>query len=377
MNEKRKILYLITKSNFGGAQRYVFDLATNLPKDTFEAVVAHGGKETLHKQLNVAHIRTIPLRNLERTMNPVRDVLSLFELLKVFRNEKPDVLHLNSTKAGGLGALAGRLAGVPRIIFTSHGLVFDEDRPLPARFMLWVLTWFTFSLCHRVILISSDTHARARRMPFLSEKMQHIYNGRKPDTLLSPLEARENLRQRVGNIPKEPTLLVGTISELTKNKGLKYVLQALARLKDYRWFFVVIGEEGQERVRLAQLAKELGISDRVSLAGRVSDAAKLLPAFDIFTLTSVKEGLPYVLLEAGHAGLPVVASDIAGIQDIITHKDSGILVRPRDINDISSALHMFMENKSERNAYGMRLKKRVLENFSVQKMCTETFTHYY
>ena len=364
-------MFVITKSNWGGAQRYVFDLATRLPKEEFEVAVAHGGNGLLAEKLRAAGIRTVTVKNFERDVKLFKDIAAFFELLSLLRRERPDIVHLNSSKAGGIGALSARFTGIKNIIFTSHGLVFDEDRPFPVRGLLWCITWLTFFLCHTVILISQDTHARAKRMPLLSKKMKLVYNGIEPDIPLKPQEARAVLRQRIKNVPEDPALWVGTISELTKNKGLEYVLRALSLLKGYPWFFFVIGNEGEQRSFLQGLAQKLGIADRIFLAGAIPDAGKLLSAFDIFTLTSVKEGLPYVLLEAGVAGIPVVGSRIPGITDIVSEPSCSLLAPPKDHSSIAAALEKLLGSASERARLGKNLEEQVRSRFSLASMVME------
>src|SRR4051812_14312990 len=117
-NTKKKILFVITKSNWGGAQKYVYDLASSLPKDSYESVVVFGGEGPLATRLQEAGIRTISVKSLQRDVNIFGDIKSLFELLSIFKREKADVVHVNSSKVGGLGAFAARCAGIPRIIFT-------------------------------------------------------------------------------------------------------------------------------------------------------------------------------------------------------------------------------------------------------------------
>ena len=134
---KKKILFVITKSNWGGAQRYVYDLATHLPKEEFEVAVAFGGTGEvgasaglLEVRLREAGVRIIFLTTFARDIGILREFSAFFELLRTIRAENPDVLHLNSSKAGGLGALSGRIAGLRRIIFTAHGFAPNELRPV-------------------------------------------------------------------------------------------------------------------------------------------------------------------------------------------------------------------------------------------------------
>ncbi|MBI2096604.1 MAG: glycosyltransferase [Candidatus Sungbacteria bacterium] len=130
---KRKILFGVTKAGWGGAQRYVFDLITNLPPDKFKVSVMAGAPGLLQNRLETAGIRFIPVSGLGRDIAWLKELEALFGILTAIRKEKPDVLHLNSPKMSGLGAFAGRLLGVPRIIVTVHGWSFAEDRHLGSR----------------------------------------------------------------------------------------------------------------------------------------------------------------------------------------------------------------------------------------------------
>src|SRR3989344_6929292 len=135
--EKKKVMYLITKATWGGAQRYVYDLSTNIPKSEFEPIVAYGTRGKLADELEPAGIATRQLPSLGRDVAIVSDIKSFFEMLRIIRELKPDVVHLNSSKAAALGALAARIARAPNIIFTVHGWPFGEKRNPFTKILLW------------------------------------------------------------------------------------------------------------------------------------------------------------------------------------------------------------------------------------------------
>lgn len=377
----KKVLYIITKSNFGGAQRYVYDLATNLPKESFSVVVAFGGtgerqaktgelKEILEKK----GIRTIAIKNFMRDMSLLQDVRAFFELFTVIWKEKPDVLHVMSSKAGGLGALAGRIARVPKIIFTSHGLAYDESwRPWWQRTLIWIATWWTFIFSTKVIQLTNDTFMRASRMPFLHNKIVLVHNGRKEPKFITREEARKKLCETESVCGER---WVGTIAELTPNKNLRVFIEAIAYmhkegLRAHAWIL----SDGEEKTSLEQLSKKLSIEHYVHLLGRVPNASSYLKSFDIFTLPSRKEGLPYVLLEAGYAGLPVVASNIPGISDIISHSETGVLV-PATPESLAKEYTILLKDPALREKYGSSLRKYVVEHFSISQMIKNTTALY-
>jgi len=377
---KQKILFVITKSNWGGAQRYVYDLATSLSKEDFNIAVAFGGEGgfrapagLLSVKLKEREIRTLFVKNFMRNVWMFPDIAAFFEIRSLIAKERPDIIHLNSSKAGALGAIAGRVLGIKRIIFTSHGLVYDEDRNPLARIALLIGTWITFLLSYATITISKDTFSRAKKLPFCARKIHLVYNGIPP----RPFKERSEAQKALGISDENPPMSIGTISELTENKGLSYLVEALRKLKEKGVpFSVYIIGEGAERESLKNLIRESGLKDTVRLLGFVKDAAAYLTAFDIFTLTSTKEGLPYVILEAGQAALPVVGSRIPGILDIVEHGTSGTLTTPKNSEEIAHSLLRYINDKDLRRAHGVALRQKVQTLFSAKEMARQTIHIY-
>ena len=320
----KKILYVITKSNWGGAQRYVFDLATHLPKDRFDVSVALGGGGLLTQKLQEKNIMIYHSTFLGRDISFGKDIKSFFELYRLFKKICPDVVHLNSSKAGGVGALASRFAGVPKIIFAAHGWPFWEQRNFFSRTLIWLASWLTVILSHKVIVISDYDLRVARRMPFVGGKVVRIYNG-----IELPMQfASGELIRRAFHAGAQIT---GTIGELTKNKNQIALIEEAK--KNSAMCVAVVGE-GELRGFLENKIKAYGLQERVKLFGFMP-AAEVLKGFDTFALPSLKEGLPYVLLEARAAGLPIVANRIGGVGEILDAKD---------MSDFSLA-HMVEETK--------------------------------
>ena len=313
---RKKILYVITKSNWGGAQRYVYDLATNLPKDKFEVKVFFGGTGEadasygmLATNLGIKGIPGIYLKSFIRDISISREVKILQQLVEIFKKENPDVVHLNSSKAGGIGSVAARWAGVKNIIFTVHGWPFLENRPIVARALIWVASWFTVLLCNKVICISEYDLRIARRMPFIGKKAVRIYNG----------IATLNLGSggKIRNAFPPGAKITGTIGELTKNKNQIVLIE---EAKNNPNVYVAIVGFGEDYVMLDEKIKEYGLEDRVKLFGFVP-VGEALKGFDTFALPSIKEGLPYVLVEARAAGIPIVANRVGGVGEILDAKD--------------------------------------------------------
>ena len=375
-HNKTKVLYIITKSNWGGAQRYVYDMAMGISKNGYEAVVALGGNGTLKEKLGGAGIRTITIPNLERNVNIFSEWKVFFDLLKIYRIERPNVIHLNSSKIGGLGALAGRFAKIKRIIFTVHGWAYKEDRNFISRKIIKFLSWLTIIFSHKTIAVSLDDYRTAPKL-FVKKKTRMIHNGISEIKFKEKSAARNELKKYAGmSIPKG-ALIIGTISELHKNKGLPFMIRAVHSLikKGYNITFFIISD-GEEKIRLERFIKRLGLQDRVFLTGHIDKASEFLQGFDIFTLTSVKEGLPYVLLEAGLAGLPIVATKIGGIPEIVENMKSGILVHPKNALEAERALSFLIDFKKKKEEFGNNLKEKVERDFTLEQMVADTVNLY-
>jgi glycosyltransferase involved in cell wall biosynthesis len=357
-----KILYGITKSNFGGAQRYVFELAVEAKKHGHNSTVLMGGTGPLAAKLQKNEVRVIALDTMQRDISIIKEIKSFFQIIRILRSEKPDVFHINSSKMGGLGALAGRLSGVKKIIFTSHGWAFNEPRPFWQKFIIKFFVWLTLLLSHKTICVSEETRNQILNLPLIKNKLIVIHNGIKDFPLL----------------PSKPkkVLIVGVVAELHKIKGLDVLLRSWSKFVEKHEARLFIIGAGEEMERLTRLAQELEISDSIEFKGYVEDARSYLLDFDILVLPSRSENLPYTLLEAGLAGLPVIASSVGGIPEIIESGISGVLVPPEDEEVLFSSLILLSEDANLRKRLGIALKSSVQEKFSFDKMAQQTFATY-
>jgi len=377
--KKQKLLIVITKSNFGGAQRYVYDVARSLT-DAYDVLVACGGEGLMKTRIEETGVRTVSIPYLGRDVNPFKDLLVFFWLIGLLRRERPQILHVNSSKIGGIGGFAGRIMRIPQIIFTAHAWAFNEDRSIIARGAIFFLHWFTVLCSHVTIAVSEGVAKSMREMPFVTEKIRLVRNGIAPIAFLDRAAARAELAKRV-QVALKGTL-VGTISELHPSKGIDFMIEAAAAAKEQLpdlpgFAFVVIG--GGDPIVKAELERLIvarGVADRVFLAGFVPDASRLLPAFDIATLTSRTEALGYFLLEAGQAGLPVIASAVGGIPELVSQLETGVLVKPGNTKELRDALAFFLKEPEKARALGERLREKVASEYSLDRMKNATLGVY-
>lgn len=378
--KRKKILFVITKGNFGGAQRYVFDLATNLPKDQFEVKVVCGEGEELPDQLQEAGIEVIKISSLAREIKTTNEFRVCKELISILRKEKPDILHLNSSKIGGLGSVAGRIASTlekdykSKIIFTAHNWGFNDiGRSFSAKLFFYLSHWVTILLCDHVICVAQKIKQDVSWMPFVKEKLRVVHNGLASFKTIGKKEAMLFL---IGEETKKT--IIFSIAELHPNKGLDVALRAITLLPtEYRQkiIYCIIGS-GEEELNLKNMAQNMGILEQVRFLGLVLDAKKYLEGANIFLLPSRNEAFPYVILEAGFVNLPIIATSVGGIPEVVKDMRSGILVHPRNPREIAEAILYMLDHKDKRKEFAAEMKKEITNSFSFEKMLSETLKIY-
>lgn len=366
-----RILYLVTLGTWGGAQRYVFDMAT-AAKEAGHEVLVVTGPGRLANRLEASGVPTHVTTHFRRGIQIRAEIASFQALLTVIRTFKPDVVHANSSKAGVLGILAARLSGVRRTIFTAHGWAFTEQRPWFQKSIFWVGYYLTIMLADYTICVSQGIKEGTRRMPFVRSKISLIYNG----VELAPLLTREAARAHLAPNVSLP-FWIGTVAELHPNKHLDLLIEAFALIThDYPDVYLAIIGEGSERERLEQLITTHDLKDRIALCGHQEPAIQYLSAFDIFVLPSRTEALGYVLLEAGLARLPVVASAVGGIPEVIRHEETGLLFPSGDTGALTAALTRYLDDPGLREHMGNALYEHVTKHFSKERMVRKTLAQY-
>ncbi len=377
MERNKKVLFMITKGNFGGAQRYVFDLATSLPKQGFDVVVACGPGETLKDLLNKNGIKVIDILSSQRDISIKKDLGLFIEVKNIIQNEKPDILHLNSSKIGAVGAIIGRICKVPKIIFTGHGWASNEDRNIFSKTLFFVIHYITILCSHVTIVVSKKLQKDIGWMPFISSKIKVVNNGIAPFKTLTKKTAKAELLINGTEADAKKTVIV-SISELTNNKGIDIALKGIAALsKDERGAVLYrICGKGEEHERLQSLTRELGIEAQVKFLGFVNNAKGVLSAADIFLLPSRTEAFPYVILEAGYAGAPIISACVGGIPEVITDMKNGILVHPKNPKEIAEAISYLLRHKDKQRLFGSEIKKTITDNFTLDRMVSNTVSVY-
>ena len=334
-----KILLAITKSNWGGAQRYVYDVANHFNSEKgFTVKVLTGGNGGLVTKLRESSIPVLEIPHIRRDISLLKDLKSFFWICKIIRKEKPDVLHVNSSKMGLFGALAGRLCRVRTVIFTAHAWPFNEGRPLYQRLIFRALAFITVLLAHKTIAVSHAVIKSLKAPHFLAKKITCVYTGIKTPTLYEKgaFFAKFNLAKTKG-------IHIVSIGELHMSKGHDRAILALATCKHLPFVYHIIGE-GEKRPYLEKLIAQLELQEKVILHGFVEDASLYLNSFDLFLFPSRTEALGYVAIEALFTKLPIIASKAGGIPEALFDDPYTKLVDCDDEKKFREAL-LFMLHK--------------------------------
>lgn len=371
---KKSILFVITKSVWGGAGKYVYDLASNMSGD-FNVAVAAGGQDVLAQRLAEAQISYFEIKHFQRDINFIKEPLAGLEILRLLFRLKPDNIHTNSSKAGGTVGLAALIYKLVtrrplKTIFTAHGWAFAEDRPQTTIFLIKLFSKITALFYDTIICVSEfDRQIALKHHIAPVGKLITIHNGIDIKNLkfLDKDEAQKKL------LGKTSPLVIGTIAEWHYNKGLFYLLEALKNHWNQDNFDIVfIGSgENRDKTKLRAYVKENKIQN-IYLHEFIPNAASYLKAFDIFVLPSLKEGLPYTILEAMAAKVPVIATTVGGIPEIIDNDISGFLIKPKSNEQLAAKINFVRDNPDKTAIMIQRAKEKIAQEFSLEKMLKKT-----
>lgn len=392
----RKILFLITQAELGGAQRYVLEVVSSLDKGKFSFLVAAGtGKGNFllnslknnHQQLKSLPVQTIPLRYLKRAPSPWEIFLSISEIVGLLEKEKPDVLFLCCTTAGFLGSIASKiykLKNLPYNLETSlcvlyriGGWSFLDPRPAWMNKVLLCLEKITSRFKNKIIVnTKKDQKTAVLNKICPQDKLVMIQNGIDAERLefLSREKARKKITEHIAQDIKYEKI-VGTIANFYKTKGLKYFIKAVHILNNKYQLpatkYIIIGD-GKERKKIESLIREYSLENKVFLLGRIPQAYKYIPAFDVFVLPSLKEGFPWVILEAMAAGVPILATKTGGLPEIIKENRDGILVPTKNSQLLAEKTYWLLTHSNEAEEMAQRAKQKLKKEFTLKKMLEKT-----
>ncbi|NNH70793.1 glycosyltransferase [Nocardia uniformis] len=350
-------MYVVPDLRVGGAERHVTTLLPNLDRTRFEpSVICLGEEGELFAQLGAAGV---PARALHRTKR--RAVAAVRELIRVMRLERPDVVITRGYNAEALGRIAAWCAGVPNTIVWVHNCGDVEPRGRVRAIVDRILDRYTtayFGVARAQIRYLTDD------LGYPESKIEVIYNGVDP----SAFDAADNRTAARELGISDADLVVGIVAALRPEKDHATFLRAARRVADRvpSARFLIVGD-GPARGEIEALVGELGLADRVVVAGSRPDIAALLSAMDVVVLSSYSvECFPMALLEAMAAARPAVCTAVGGVPEMILDGETGYLVPPRDPKQLADRLTALLSDPPLRRRMGAAARTRVETHFSLK-----------
>lgn len=351
-----------------------YNLVTGLNKQTFSQVICYlSGNNEKRNLLQELGYEVIGLGIPKQSSKRFRPSL-VFQLAAIIKKQRIDIIHCQRHKCTVYGTLAAWIAGrYVRAITTVHGQ--NRTRTLIRKLLNWTL----FKRISRIIGVSMavrDDILKTNWVPH-TDKVVAVHNGIDIERFSTSNLTRQEAQSRIGLADKD-AFVFGTVGRLTKVKGQNILLKAYARVHEkYSNSRLILAGSGPLETELRKLATKLRVRDSVIFLGQRIDVPEVLCAYDAFVLPSISEGLCLALLEAMASGIPVIASKVGGIPEILNSPDLGIMVPPSSVEDLALAMErLYGMDKTKRDEIGRALRYRVLYKFTKEKMVSKTTEEY-
>lgn len=306
---------------------------------------------------------------ISRRIGPT-DLISIARLVQYLRREAPDIVHTHTSKAGVVGRIAARLAGVRHVVHTIHGFPFAEGQsPWVYGAYAFIERW-TARFTDLLLSQSAEDIETAKKLGIRARLGYPMLLGNGID--LSRFrrgrfgEDENRALQRQLQIPAVPVISI--IGRLTAEKGYFVLVDALTALKDLSWVALFIGPDEGAGAEIERRIASNGLTDRVRLLGPRDDVEALLAISDIYTLPSYREGVPRSVIEAQAMGLPAVVTDIRGCREVVADGETGRIVPPGDAAALSAALRELLTDRAARERMAVAAKRRMEQHFDERQV---------
>ncbi|WP_285399296.1 glycosyltransferase family 4 protein [Lysinibacillus sp. fls2-241-R2A-57] len=348
----------------GGAQKHVEALAIKLKQDAHEVTIVTGLYDPSLWRLEEEKIDVISIPAMQRAIHLKKDLQTFWQLRAVFKKVKPHIIAAHSSKAGAIGRVVGSLLRIPTV-FTAHSWSFTEGVPHKKKLMYSRMEKSVQPLTAKIITVSDyDRKLALTKRIAPAHKMLTIHNG---------IEQKE---MRVApNREKEEHPLIVMVARFEVPKRQDLLLEALAELSDIPWRLQLIGD-GSLRPDLEKFVVNKGLTDRVSFLGNQLDVISSLEESHLFVLLSDWEGLPISIIEAMRAGLPIIATNVGGVNELISDQENGFLINRDDSGLLKKRIKQLLVDENLRQQMGDASERRFLRNFTFLPMYQKTLFVY-
>jgi glycosyltransferase involved in cell wall biosynthesis len=371
--KKIKVAQVITRLDWGGSPDIVRIICSYLNLEVYDVRLITGQTRYPSAKTNeflkkfATNITVI--KELKRDVNPINDLLALLRLYLIFRREKFDIVHTHTAKAGVLGRIAAYFAARPIIIHTAHGHNFyGYFGPILSKVIV-IIERFIANFTDKIIALTElEKKDLIRFKVGDDEKVILIYQGLELDKYKQQIDIDKNKMKNSFNIKPDETV-IGMIGRLEPIKGAGYFVEAAREvLREFTQAEFILVGEGSLRERLEKRIKELGLKDRFILTGWREDIPSILSILDILVLPSLNEAVGMVLIEAQSLGVPVVATNVGGIPEVVKDNQTGILVPAGDAQCLARAINHLLADKQKRLNMAKEAKLWVAGRFEARDM---------
>lgn len=304
-----------------------------------------------------------------RRVSPIAHIKAFVALVRMLRAEKPDLLHAHMPISGFLARWAAWCAGVPRVAYTCHGFLFNQQESRLGRAVGFIMEWTAARVTDVFLTVSAMEADDARRLG-LSRNAVAVGNGRDPAVFRPDPSTRAQMRHTLG--VAEDTVAIVAVSRLVRAKGYAELADAMRAIPNAELWVVGKRLDSDRGDDMEALLRAAGLGARLRMLGYRADVPAILAAADIFVLPSYVEGLPMSVIEAMLTGLPVVATDIRGPKEQVIPEKTGLLVPPRQSAPLAAALARLVDDPSLRLAMGQAGLARAREHYDEAKVLERT-----
>ena len=351
--KKIKIVHVQLLPLLSGAQNVMLAILNSLDKNKYDVyIISKPGGPLVERVLDLDY-NYIPLKSFRRNIS-IMDIVAFIKLFRIFKKHKFDIVHTHSSKPGFIGRIAARIAGVPQIVHTVHGFPFHPYQKKLIMSFYRSVEKLAGLFCDKVVFVNNSERETAIADHLVQpEKAVTIYNGIK-------LPEIEMQKKEIGD-----KFIIGSCLRFWKQKNIIETIDAAIRVckKNEKIQFIFIGD-GELYEVAENMVNDSGYKDRIYLPGWQNNPTDWLQKFDVFLLYSKWEGLPLSILEAMSYGLPIVASDIKGNNELVSEVN-GILVPINDIDRLSAVLLSLPNENGKLREWGENSRKLVKEKFDL------------
>ncbi len=351
MKKKIKVLHIITRLDKGGAPKNTLITVSDADKNTFEVDLVSGISEDpeldVEKRTTGSGARLFIVPEIIRSIRPTTDFISIWKLYRLIRKEQYDIVHTHTSKPGVTGRIAAILAGVPVLIHTSHGHIYEGFFSSPVSWVLLQLDRFLSLFTHKIITLTERGMKEQIGMKIASpQKFAVVPSGIDVQRFATKKVDKKAKKTELGLSPD--STLIGHVARLVPLKGHSDLLKAVPKIIEiFPEAMILLAGDGPLREELEQEAKQLGISKHVFFAGHREDIEDIYSILDILVLPSELEGMGRVILEAMASSCPVAATNVMGIPELVVHGETGLLFPPRRPDKIAESICAILQNPEE------------------------------